>query len=229
MNTSPPEFDVPPYRSSGVVYGVALNDPAAIEALGDAVLAAPYRAAPVAPVLYLKPRNTLGRSGDAIGIPRDAEGLQIGATLGMVIGRTACRVAADAAMTVVAGYLLAVDLDLPHRSFHRPGVRLKALDGSCLLGSILLPLHPPADPSNLPITVSVDQQPVRRFDLQGMHRGPARLLADVTEFMTLRPGDVLLLGTRAEPALARPNQRFTVEAPGLGRLDGRVAVEAEMS
>jgi len=223
------EYDLPPYQLSGVVYGVPLNDPAALEALGDAVRMAPYKAAPVAPVLYLKPRNTLGRSGDAIRMPRNADGLQIGATLGMVIGRTACRIDAVNAAAFIAGFLLAVDLDLPHASFHRPSVRLKALDGSCLLGSILLPCDQSPEPIRLPISVSIDGALAQRFNLDGMHRGPARLLADMTEFMTLRPGDVVLLGTQAAPALARPGQQFTVEAPGLGRLEGDVVFEEALS
>ena len=49
--------DAAPWRLSGVVYGTLLNDPATLAELGDAVHAAPYKAPPRAPVLYLKPRK----------------------------------------------------------------------------------------------------------------------------------------------------------------------------
>ena len=60
-----PEIDFPvaPHRLSGVVYGCLLNHRPALAALGDAVNAAPYKAGPKAPVLYVKPRNTLAGDG----------------------------------------------------------------------------------------------------------------------------------------------------------------------
>ena len=44
-----PAFDFAPFRLSGEVVGALLNDPAALAALGDAVAAPPYKAAPTAP------------------------------------------------------------------------------------------------------------------------------------------------------------------------------------
>ena len=66
MITSPrlPGLDVPPFRLSGVVYGTLLNHEPALAALGPATHQAPYKAPPKAPVLYLKPRNTLAACGD---------------------------------------------------------------------------------------------------------------------------------------------------------------------
>ena len=47
-----------PYRLSGVVLGCLMNHRPALEALGTAVDAPPYKAAPKAPVLYIKPATT---------------------------------------------------------------------------------------------------------------------------------------------------------------------------
>ena len=55
-----------PHSPRGTVYGVALNDPADIAALGEAVHQPPYKTPPQAPVLYLKPRNTWAASGDVV-------------------------------------------------------------------------------------------------------------------------------------------------------------------
>ena len=57
-------MDVPPFRLSGTVYGALLNHRTALEALGSAVNEPPYKEAPRAPVLYIKPRNTLAADGD---------------------------------------------------------------------------------------------------------------------------------------------------------------------
>src|SRR6185312_7900572 len=105
-------FDEPPYRFSGVVYGVLHNDRAALAALGDAVDAAPYKGAPRAPVLYVKPRNTLAGPGAAVVVPVEAEALEIGAGVGLVIGRTACRVREDAALDHIAGCVIVADVSV---------------------------------------------------------------------------------------------------------------------
>ena len=63
MHSSPSTFDFPPYRLSGTVYGVLLNHAPALAALGAQVNEPPYKAPPKAPVLYVKPRNTLAGAG----------------------------------------------------------------------------------------------------------------------------------------------------------------------
>src|SRR5689334_3432082 len=97
--------EVAPYRLSGRVYGTLVNHSSALELIGDAVTAAPYKAAPQAPVLYIKPRNTLAGPDAVVVVPHEAEELEVGACLGVVIGRTACAVTERSAMDFVAGYL----------------------------------------------------------------------------------------------------------------------------
>src|SRR5256885_13364278 len=81
----------PPTR--GTVYGTLLNHADALAALGEQVHAAPYKAPPRAPVLYIKPRNTLVGHREPVVVPDGIAEVEIGATLGLVIGTTACRVA----------------------------------------------------------------------------------------------------------------------------------------
>jgi 5-oxopent-3-ene-1,2,5-tricarboxylate decarboxylase/2-hydroxyhepta-2,4-diene-1,7-dioate isomerase len=218
-------FGFAPYRLSGTVYGVLLNHAPALAALGDAVNAAPYKAPPKAPVLYVKPRNTLAGAGSACTLPPGVDALQVGANLGIVIGRTACRVAAGDAAAFVAGYVVVDDLSVPHESFYRPSVRFKALDGSCVVGA---PVERAAvgNPDALAVRVLVDGELVQRTDTAGRIRGMATLLADVTEFMTLAPGDIVLLGTSHGAPTARAGQRITIEIDGLGRLEHVLAAAA---
>src|SRR5215831_14609529 len=111
----PPDlpFDAPPWRLSGVVYGTLLNRIEFLQALGDAVRQPPYKAPPSAPVLYLKPRNTLAADGDAVVVPVGVAQLEIGASLGIVIGRTACAVTPAQALEHVAGYTIVADVTVP--------------------------------------------------------------------------------------------------------------------
>jgi 5-oxopent-3-ene-1,2,5-tricarboxylate decarboxylase/2-hydroxyhepta-2,4-diene-1,7-dioate isomerase len=74
--------DVSPYQLSGTVYGALLNHRSALQMLGDAVNQPPYGAAPGAPVLYIKPRNTLARTGEVVRIPTGTPELEVGACLG---------------------------------------------------------------------------------------------------------------------------------------------------
>ena len=171
---------------SGAVYGTLLNDRAALKALGDAVHAAPYKAPPKAPVLYLKPRNTLAGHRARVVVPDDASGVEVGASLGIVIGRTATRVSAGQAFDYIAGYTLVADLSVPHASVYRPSVRFRARDGFCVIG----PARRCSASRCRRRTISRSRssspgkRSSRRAPLRTV-RNVAQLIADVTDFMTL--------------------------------------------
>lgn len=221
----PLEFDVAPYRLSGVVYGTLLNHEPAIAALGAAAEQPPYKAPAQAPVLYIKPRNTLAGHGDAVMVPADAPALEIGASLGIVIGRTACRVAPEQALAHVAGYTIVNDISVPHDLFYRPSIRFKARDGFCPIGPKVVPCSAVGNPDALPVRVWVDDALVHSTTTGERRRTVAHLLADVTEFMTLSPGDVLLLGVSAGAPCVRAGQQVRIEIEGLGQLDNRFVHE----
>ncbi len=215
-------------RFPGTVIGTLLNDPAALAALGSAVDLPPYKAPPRAPVLYVKPRNTYAGPGARVAVPMPGGQFEIGASLGLVIGRTACRVSEAQALGHLAGYVIVIDLAVPHEDFYRPSVRFRARDSSCLIGSRIVPCDEVADADALAWQVSVDGLTLQRATTRGRVRGVARLLADVTEFMTLRPGDILMLGVSHGAPKAGAGQRFEVEFAGLGQLGGSLIDEATM-
>ena len=212
------EFDFAPYRLTGVVYGTLLNHEPALQALGDAVNAAPYTAAPRAPVLYLKPRNTLAGNGDRVVVPADAAELEVGAALGIVIGQTACRVSPELALQHVAGYTIVNDVSVPHDVFYRPSIRFKARDGFCPVGPVVVPRAAVANPDDLLVQVFVDGELKQRTTTGLRLRAVARLLADVTEFMTLLPGDVLMLGVSAGAPRVHAGQQSRIVIEGIGEL-----------
>jgi 5-oxopent-3-ene-1,2,5-tricarboxylate decarboxylase/2-hydroxyhepta-2,4-diene-1,7-dioate isomerase len=196
-----------------------------LAALGDAVYQAPYKAPPRAPVLYVKPRNTLSSSGSTLHLPAGWDALQTGATVGMVIGRCACRVRQEEALDFVAGFTIVNDASLPHDTFYRPSIRLKARDGFCPIGPTVTAASSVSSPDDLAIRVWIDGELAQSTSTGGRVRSAARLLADVTEFMTLQPGDVLMLGVSHGAPVARARQHVAIEVEGLGRLENPVIAE----
>ena len=220
-------FDIAPYRLSGTVYGTLLNHRDALAALGDTVHAAPYKAPPKSVVLYLKPRNTLAGPGDAVVVPADAPALEVGPSVGLVIGRTACRVPEARALDFVAGCVIVADISVPHESFYRPQVRFKARDGFCPIGPRVVGLAELGDLERLSVRVHVDGRLAHESSTSGWIRSPARLLAEVTDFMTLAPGDVLTMGVPHGAPRVRAGQRTAIEIDGLGRLENCFVAHTE--
>jgi len=212
-------FEAPPYRLTGTIYGTLLNHRGGLAALGDAVNQPPYKAAPKAPILYIKPRNTLRGSGDFIEVPADVPEVEIGPALGIVIGNTACRVDEAQALAYVAGYTIVNDVSVPHESFYRPSLRFKVRDGFCPIGPRVAAAHEVGDPDRLRVRVYVDGVLAQDTSTADMIRPVAKLLADVTDFMTLVPGDVLMLGVAAGAPRVRAGQHTAIEIEGIGRLE----------
>jgi 5-oxopent-3-ene-1,2,5-tricarboxylate decarboxylase/2-hydroxyhepta-2,4-diene-1,7-dioate isomerase len=217
--------DTAPYRLSGVVYGALLNHRSALAVLGDSVNKPPYKAPPRAPVLYLKPRNTLAGTGDVIRVPAGCAELEVGACLGVVIGRAACRIRAADALGYIAGYLIVNDVSVPHESFYRPSVREKARDGFCPMGPVVAAREAIPSPDTMVSRTFIDGALVQSANTKDLIRPVAQLLEDVTEFMTLAPGDVLCLGAAAPAPRVRAGQTVTIEMPGLGSLTNRIVGE----
>jgi 5-oxopent-3-ene-1,2,5-tricarboxylate decarboxylase/2-hydroxyhepta-2,4-diene-1,7-dioate isomerase len=167
----------------------------------------------------------LAGNAAVVTVPRDVEELEIGAALGVVIGRTACRVSEGTALEFVAGYLIVNDVSVPHTTYYRPSVRHKARDGFCPLGPRVVPRNSVANADALQIRVYVDDQLRQTTTTSELIRSVPRLLADVTEFMTLAPGDVLAVGAAAPAPRARAGQHGAIEIAHLGRLESSLVGE----
>jgi len=215
---NPRAFEAPP---RGTVYGTLLNFRGALAALGEGVNRPPLKAPPKAPILYIKPRNTFAADGDAVLLPEGVEALEFGASLALVIGRTACRLAERDALDAIAGYAIANDVSVPHQPYYRPSLRFKCRDGFCPIGAIA-PRSAVPDPDALAITLEIDGKIVQRGHTSALIRPVAKLLADVTEFMTLSRGDLLLIGVPESAPQLRAGQRATIRIDGLGELRNHV-------
>src|SRR5207247_2278712 len=128
--------------------------------------------------------------------PEDVAELEIGATLGLVIGSTACRMSEADALAHVAGYVIVNDVSVPHALYYRPSLRFKACDTFCPIGPFV-PRDAIGSPDALGISVAIDGVVVHRASTNALIRSAAQLIAEVTDFMTLVPGDVLSVGVAA--------------------------------
>ena len=83
-----------------------------------------------------------------------------------------------------------------------------------------------ADPDALAISLQLDGRLVWQGSTAGRVRGVAQLLSDISDFMTLQPGDLLLLGISADAPLARLGQTMVASISGIGSLHNSLVAEA---
>lgn len=185
----------------GTVYGSLLNFKSEAALWEGRMHEAPYKAPPQAPVLYIKTANTFSPSGATVVLPPGITELAVGATLGLVMGEPlpGC---SKPSLSAVAGWVLLNDWSVPHDSYFRPPVKTRCADGLLGLGSAMVPL--PAVLEGLTIEVRIDGVWRQTVALADLVRPAEQLLADVSEFMTLQPGDVLMLGTDCLQDGSRP-------------------------
>jgi len=199
----------------GTVYGTLMNFRGELEALGSKMNEAPYLAPPKAPVLYVKPANTWSENGAVIRVPAGAQ-VTVGATVAMVM-RSA---------TEVAGFVLMNDLSLPQESFYRPPVKLNCLDGFLGIGDRIRARNEAGDPAVFKLEVRINGALVQTVRFSQLVRPADKLLADVSAFMTLGAGDMLMLGCGAERPRAGAGDRIDISMPALGTLTNTLAAEA---
>ncbi|MGE6488672.1 fumarylacetoacetate hydrolase family protein [Paenisporosarcina sp. NPDC076898] len=214
---------------TGTVYGTLLNFHGALERLGDSVNDKPYLAPPVAPVLYIKPANTFNRYGAGIPVPENESHLEMGAALGIVIGKTAVGLTQETAMDYVAGYSIVNDVSVPHATFFRPAVQHKCRDGFCPIGPWIIDRDELKNPDDVTIRVYINDELKQENSTNNLIRPVARLLVDVTEFMTLSPGDVLLVGVPEDAPLATTGDKVRIEIEGVGSLENVLVDEKSFS
>jgi 5-oxopent-3-ene-1,2,5-tricarboxylate decarboxylase / 2-hydroxyhepta-2,4-diene-1,7-dioate isomerase len=201
---------------TGTVYGTLLNFRGELEALGATMNEPPYKAPPKAPVLYIKTANTFSADGADIPVPARVPQVEVGGTIAIVMK----------APGEVAGYVLMNDLSVPHASFFRPPVKFKCLDGFLGVGGKLLPADEAGDPATFRLEVRINGELRQSVAFANLVRDARQLLADVGEFMTLRAGDVLMLGCDASRPLAKVGDRIELRADRLGTLTNRLVAEA---
>jgi 5-oxopent-3-ene-1,2,5-tricarboxylate decarboxylase/2-hydroxyhepta-2,4-diene-1,7-dioate isomerase len=184
------------WSPKGTVYGTLLNFRREWDLCAPRMTQDPHKAPPKAPVLYVKSANTFCPAGQDLLLQDGVSEVDIGATLGLVIG----------AQAQVVGAALLNDWSVPHTSYYRPPVKFRCRDG--FLG---LPAQVTAgqvqDWAALQLEVRRNGELVQTVQLGDLMRNIPTLLADVGEFMTLQPGDVLMVGTDCLADGTRPRAK----------------------
>ena len=200
----------------GTVYGTLMNFRGELEALGDRMNEPPYQAPPKAPVLYIKPANTWTENGGAIPLPAHVPEAEIGATVAMVMKSA----------REIAGFVLMNDVSIPHESLFRPPVKFKCLDGFLGIGDRIRARNEAGDPAVFKLEVRVNGELKQTVRFSQLLRSADRLLADVSEFMTLGEGDMLMLGCDVGRPRVRAGDRVQIAMPALGTLTNSFVAEA---
>lgn len=207
--------------ATGTLFGVALNYQGLLRSRLAEFNEPPYQQPPLKPVLFIKTPNTRNGDGQPVVMPA-GERLQPGPALGVVIGKTASRVDEKDALSHVAGYVIVNEFSLPEESYYRPAVKAKCRDGFCALGSEVIEL---ADPHALTLKVLVNGDVRQENTTANFVRSVPRLIAELSEFMTLHEGDVLITGTPEGRVDVQPGDEVTVEISGLGRLTNHIVAQ----
>ena len=212
--------------ASGTLFGVALNYQGLLQQRLAEFEQPPYKQPPVKPVLFIKTPNTRNSHNGDVMYPASVEPLQPGPALGVVIGKDASRVSAADALDYVAGYTIVNEFSLPEDSYYRPAVKAKCRDGFCAIGPDLVPASEIKDPNQLTLKLYVNGDVVQENTTANFVRRIPQLIAELSEFMTLHAGDVLITGTPEGRVDVKPGDRVEVEITGLGRLANTIVAEA---
>ncbi|PLR61772.1 MULTISPECIES: fumarylacetoacetate hydrolase family protein [Pseudomonas] len=211
--------------ATGTLFGVALNYQGLLKQHLAEFEAPPYQKPPVKPVLFIKTPNTRNQNGGDVVHPGQGERLQPGPALAVVMRKDASRVRAADALDYVAGFTLVNEFSLPEDSYYRPAVKAKCRDGFCAIGPELVPTAQLDDLHSLAITLYVNGEIRQQNTTANFVRTIPLLIAEISEFMTLHAGDVLITGTPEGRVDVQPGDTVEVEISGLGRLVNHIKAE----
>jgi 2-keto-4-pentenoate hydratase/2-oxohepta-3-ene-1,7-dioic acid hydratase in catechol pathway len=181
---------------------------------------------PEHPVVFFKSTTCIVGPNDNVMVPRDSTQLDWEVELGVVIGRTARYVSEKDALKHVAGYCV-VD-DVSERDFQlKKGAsqwsKGKGCDTFGPLGPWLVTRDEVKDPQNLAMWLDVNGVRRQTGSTSTMIFGVAALVADVSRYMTLLPGDVITTGTPPGVGMGmkpqtwlKPGDVITLGIDGLG-------------
>jgi 2-keto-4-pentenoate hydratase/2-oxohepta-3-ene-1,7-dioic acid hydratase in catechol pathway len=181
---------------------------------------------PEQPIYFAKFANSLAGSGEEVAIPAATRKADYEVELVAVIGRRARNVSTDAALDHVFGYATGNDLsarELQTRSSQ--WTYGKAIDGFAPLGPYLVTADEVPDPQALDLRCWVNGDLRQNSNTRDMVFSVAELVSDLSQVMTLEPGDVIYTGTpegvilgMADPVWLQPGDEVACEVQGLGRL-----------
>lgn len=187
---------------------------------------------PQEPVVFNKWTSAVVGPNDDIRIPRGSVKTDWEVELGVVIGRTASYVEEQQAMEHVAGYCVVNDISERAYQLERGGTwdKGKGCDTFGPTGPWLVTKEEIPDPQQLRLWLEVDGHRYQDGSTATMVFKVPEIIAYLSRFMTLHPGDVISTGTppgvgmgvKPEPVYLRPGQTMRLGIDGLGEQCQRV-------
>lgn len=175
---------------------------------------------PERPLVFLKGPNTLiGHRGKTIR-PDDVTFMHYECELAVVIGKSGKYIKEEEAYDYVAGYTVANDYAFRDylENYYRPNLRVKNRDASTPIGPWLVDASDIEDPMNLNMKTMINGKVVQEGNTKDMIFSIPELIAYLSSFMTLNPGDVILTGTPKGSVDTKAGDVVVTEIEGIGRL-----------
>jgi 2-keto-4-pentenoate hydratase/2-oxohepta-3-ene-1,7-dioic acid hydratase in catechol pathway len=222
--------------------GPAVPDPGKVLCIGknyaDHVQELGGSESPARPEVFMRARTSLAGPYQPVPRPRVSQRMDWEVELAVVIGKPGRYIPAGRAVEHVAGYC--VFNDISFRDFQNFGSQWtpgKNFDSSGPLGPFVVTPDEVDDPCDLDLTSVIRHQDGREETLQSsntslmIHRVPD-LIAFLSQFTTLEPGDVIATGTpggvgfgRQPPVWLQPGQTIICRIEALGDLKNQVVEE----
>ncbi|MGO4399766.1 fumarylacetoacetate hydrolase family protein [Achromobacter sp. PAB15] len=214
----------PPWRGMGKFICIGLNyaDHAAESGL----------AVPAEPVIFMKPTSAVVGPNDPVVLPQDSVKTDWEVELGVVIGERARYVSEADAMKHVAGYCIVNDVSEREYQIERGGTwdKGKGCDTFGPIGPWLATADEIPNPQDLEMWLEVNGKRFQNGSTRTMVFGVAQLVAYVSRFMTLYPGDLISTGTppgvgmgqKPAPVYLKAGDEMKLGIAGLGEQRQRV-------
>ena len=181
---------------------------------------------PPEPIIFMKATSAIVGPHDTVEIPRRSVKTDWEVELGVVIGRTAKYVDEQDALSHVAGYCVVNDLSEREFQLERQGqwTKGKSADTFGPIGPWLVTRDEIPDPQRLPMWLEVNGVRRQNGSTATMVFGVAKLVSYLSQFMSLRPGDIISTGTPPgvglglkPPVFLKPGDVMTLGIEGLGQ------------
>ena len=189
-------------------------------------------AVPERPTLFNKFSLCLIGAKDPIVIPAVSDQVDWEVELAIVIGKRARHVEGAAAEDAIFGYTILNDTSIRDWQFRTTQwMQGKAFESSTPLGPVVVS-RDELDPNNLHLWTDVDGVRMQDSNTSDLLFKPAQIVAYISQFITLEPGDVIPTGTPSGVAVARkpqpwlrPGQTVRCGIDGIGELVNRCVKE----
>ena len=182
---------------------------------------------PEQPGYFLKPATSLSASGDTIERPAGCELLAFEGEIALIIGKTTRRVTPEEGWAAVSHVTASNDCGVYDLRYADKGsnLRSKGGDGFTPIGPALISAAD-VDPADLRIRTWLNGELVQDDSSATLLFPFGTLVADLSQLITLEPGDVILTGTPTGASVMQPGDVVEVEVDGSGHTTGRLVTTA---